>query len=50
MRLADKFTAKMAKMIVGRLSSSNVPDWVLRDLKKELQDYNMHTSSWKETK
>lgn len=44
---ADSHVADMAGMIRGRLRSSGVPGYILRDLKKELENYNMHTKEWK---
>lgn len=45
---ADKAAWRMANMLRGRLRCSNLPAYVLRDLKKELANFNMHTGVWKE--
>lgn len=46
MDAADRVVWKLAKILIGRLR--HVPSgWVLRQLKKELADYNMHTGQWK---
>ncbi len=36
---------RMAKMLRGRLSA--VPAFVLKDLKRELERFNMRTEEWK---
>lgn len=45
---ADRAAARMANMLRGRLRCSNLPPYLLRDLKKELAKFNMHTGEWKE--
>jgi hypothetical protein len=45
MSLADGFAHRMAAMLIGRLQ--HVPSWVLKDLKRELRDFNIHTGEWK---
>ena len=47
-RAVDNIVAGMARMIVGRLRSSNASMSTLAALKRELRDYNMHTGTWKE--
>lgn len=44
---ADCFVAQMAEIIAGRLRTGRVPQGVLRELKRELRDYNPHTGVWK---
>lgn len=46
--MADNMVGRMAALIVGRLRKSSVSGSVLKSLKKELQDYNMHTGMWKD--
>lgn len=46
-RRAEAAVKKLARLVAGRLRSSQVPDYVLRSLKKELQDYNMQTGLWR---
>ena len=46
MRAADSVAESMARMLVGRLRKVN-SSYVLSQLKRELQDFNMHTSTWK---
>lgn len=45
--IADRNVSSMARMVAGRLKRSGVSHSVLCELKKELQDYNMHTGAWK---
>ncbi len=45
--LADTFVSRMAGMIVGRLRKANVSLYILKQLKKELESFNMHTGRWK---
>lgn len=44
---ADRVAGQLANMLRGRLRSGNIPSYVLKDLKKELANYNMHTGEWK---
>jgi len=44
----DGFVNRMAQMCAGRLRKANVDSSVLKALKEELRDYNIHTSSWKQ--
>ena len=44
---ADRVTGTMASIIRGRLRQGNIPSYVLADLKRELNNYNMHTGKWK---
>jgi hypothetical protein len=46
--LADRAVCEAAKLIVGRLKSSGVQNSVLRELKRELKDYNMQQWAWKD--
>lgn len=46
-RLLDHRVNQMAKLVAGRLQSADVPQSVLCNLKKELQNYNMTTGEWK---
>ena len=48
LRMADVFTHRMATMIAGRLQKADVYHDTLVSLKKELENYNMHTRSWKD--
>ena len=45
---ADSAIRDAARLIVGRLRSSDVQFWVLEELKKELRSYNMKTYTWKD--
>lgn len=46
MAAADAMTTDSARMIIGRLR--NVKSiYVLRNLKKELTEFNAHTGEWK---
>lgn len=47
LRLADRFAEKLARLLVGRLRHCNSRS-VLTELKKELRDWDMHRSQWKE--
>lgn len=47
LELADTAVKQAAALIAGRLRSSNVAPWVLRELKRELKNFNMTTSEWK---
>ena len=46
MRAADSVAGDIASMLRGRLR--HVPAYFLKDLKRELRDFNMHTGQWKE--
>ena len=43
---ADESTERMCRLIIGRLKHVNSP-YLLKQIKKELRDYNMHTGEWK---
>ena len=43
-KAADAITNDMARMLRGRLRK--VDGWLLADLKRELRDFNIHTSRW----
>lgn len=45
--MADSHIQSMASMIAGRLRKSNVSSVYLCELKKELEDFNMHTKTWR---
>lgn len=47
-KAADTNASQMAAMITGRLR--HVPPWILKDLKRELRDFNLQTGYWKELK
>ena len=47
LRLADRFAEKLARLLVGRLRHCD-SSWLLTNLKKELRDWDMHRSQWKE--
>lgn len=42
---ADNYASQMGDMLRGRLRA--VPAYILRDLKRELRDFDMHTKEWK---
>jgi len=44
---SDRCVGDMARLIAGRLRKGEIPAYVLKQLKKELADYNIHTNSWK---
>ena len=44
---ADFHVDQMARLICGKLKSSDVSGDVLACLKKELRSYNIHTYKWK---
>lgn len=44
--LVDRFADKMARLLIGRLRRVD-STWVLKELKKELSDFNRHTGSWR---
>jgi hypothetical protein len=46
--ISDCYVNKMAQIIAGRLRHGGVSCGVLEQLKKELKDYNIHTSCWKD--
>lgn len=46
MDTADNIATDLARMLTGRLRKINA-DWLLKELKVELQDYNAHTKRWK---
>lgn len=43
---ADTLADQLARLLIGRLKRVS-SGYVLRSLKKELADYNMHTGAWK---
>jgi len=45
--LADRATRQAADLIMGRLRVADVDASTLRELKRELQDFNMLTGKWK---
>lgn len=45
---ADRATARLAGMLRGRLRRADIPPYILKALKRELADYNMHTGTWKD--
>lgn len=48
MARSDAVAGQLASMLRGMLRSANIPSYVLKDLKKELANFNMHTGTWKE--
>lgn len=46
-RIADSRVNKMAHMISGKLRSAEVTPYALRELKRELKNFNMQTHQWK---
>jgi hypothetical protein len=47
-RRSDMVAGDMARFISGRLKISDVPHYILCELKRELERYNMHTGTWKD--
>lgn len=47
MARADRVAGQLARMLRGRLRNANIPSYILKDLKKELANFNMHTGEWK---
>lgn len=45
---ADRGTREIAHLCKDRLRLACVPHHILCSLKRELQNYNMHTSDWKD--
>jgi len=41
---------QLAGLLRNSLRSSNMSNYVLEDLKRELRDYNIHTGCWKDGK
>lgn len=46
-RQANDMVQRLARICVGRLRSSQVPEYVLVRLKYELRDFNMRTQTWR---
>lgn len=46
--LADNAARQAANLIATRLRIAGVDQWTLRDLKKELQNFNAVTGKWKD--
>jgi hypothetical protein len=46
-RQAKDVVHETAEMCCGRLRDARVPDRVLSALKRELQDWDMHTKRWR---
>lgn len=44
---ANEVTRTACRLAAGRLRISGVPDYVLKQLKRELKDYNIQTGCWK---
>lgn len=42
---ADSVSTDMARMLRGRLRK--IPYYLLKSLKRELRDFNMHTERWR---
>jgi len=47
-RQVDTQVGQMARLCAGRLREAGVSSWTLVKLKRELRNFNMHTSMWKE--
>lgn len=47
-RKGDQVIREFAELAAGRLRLADVPSYVLADLKRELNDFNMKTMKWKE--
>ena len=47
MARADAVAGQLARILRGRLRNANIPSYILKDLKKELANFNMHTGEWK---
>lgn len=45
---ADEAVRGAVRLIIGRLKVARVAPWMLKDLKRELRDFNMQTSCWKD--
>lgn len=43
---ADDVASDLARLLQGRLR--HVSPYILKKLKKELRDFNMHTGNWKD--
>lgn len=46
LRAADSVANDMASLLDGRLK--NVSPWMLKRLKRQLRDFNIHTGEWKQ--
>ncbi len=46
-RMYESKVRPMADLVAGRLQSCNVDLMTLNELKRELQNWNMHTCEWK---
>lgn len=47
-RTGDQAAKDLAYLLRNRLQVSGVSPWTLTLLKRELRDWNMHTSEWKD--
>ena len=45
-RATDQIATDMARLLRGRLNKVDSP-WILKDLKRELANYNIRTGEWK---
>jgi hypothetical protein len=45
---ADRVTRELCGLLAGRLRAAEVSDYVLKQLKRELSNFNIHTSRWKD--
>lgn len=43
---SDSIVSDMARMVAGRLRRGNVSAYYLKQLKRELQDFDMRTGEW----
>lgn len=46
LRAVDSQVDNMARLIAGRLEAASVRPYILKELKKELRGFNIHTGCW----
>ena len=42
----DTIVRQTASLLLGRMRRADIPRWILKALKKELQNFNAHTGEW----
>lgn len=45
-RAADAAAVQIARLLKGRMRQ--VSPWLVKEIKRELRDFNMHTEKWKQ--
>lgn len=46
-KMGDKIVREVSDLMAGRLRTADIPAHTLKELKRELRDFNIHTGTWK---